>query len=300
MKVGKYQFKESNLDKVLFPQSGITKGDLIDYYLRVSDYMLPHLKGRPLTLQRYPNGIDKKGFFQKEKSDYFPDWIKTSELEKQNGDTIRMVLAENKATLAYLANQACVIPHTWLSKVSSPHNPDKLIFDLDPADGEFDKVKEGAKILRNLLKEKFSLESYVMSTGSKGLHIVIPIKNNLSFEEVKRFTSRVARFMADQYAHDFTVEVRKNKREGRIFIDFLRNAYAQTGVAPYSLRARKGAPVAAPLSWDELDRFEETDSINLKNIFRRLGKKPDPWQGYFQKAFSLKRPLKEVESVLKS
>ncbi len=294
MKVGKYSFDTSKLNKVLYPDAEVTKKDIINYYLEISDLMLDHLRGRPLTLKRFPDGIGKKGFYQKERSDYFPDWISSEKLERKEKDKIEMVIADKKATLAYLANQACLVMHPWLSRASKPHYPDKMIFDLDPSGGDFGDVKTCAKRIKKFLEDEFDLPVFVMSTGSKGLHVAVPITKNLEFGEVKEFAKKTAHILADGYPDDYTVEVRKNKRRNRIFLDYLRNEYAQTSVAPYSLRAKKGAPIAAPLSWEELDSFKDPSSINIENIFQRMGHKDDPWKDFFKEAKSLKTPLKRI------
>ncbi|MGC9344469.1 MAG: non-homologous end-joining DNA ligase, partial [Bacteroidales bacterium] len=260
---------------------------------------LDHIKDRPLTLKRYPDGIDSDGFFQKKKSDYFPEWISSKNLKRKVGNKINMVTLNKKAGLVYLANQACIVLHPWLSKADKPAFPDKIIFDLDPPGDDFGQVKDAAKKLREILTEELDLPVYLMSTGSSGLHVAVPIRRNMKFDEVKDFSRKVATLMADRYPEKYTVEIRKDKRKDRIFIDFLRNEYAQTSVAPYSLRAVKNAPVAAPLSWDELDDFKGPQSISLQNIFKRMGQKKDPWSDFRKDAKSLKTPATKLAKLKK-
>lgn len=299
MKIGKYNIEISNTDKILFPDSKISKGDLINYYKEISDFIIPYIENRPLTLKRFPDGINSKGFFQKKRSDYFPDWISSKTLERKEGDKIEMVTAGKRASLVYLANQACIVLHPWLSRADKPEYPDKMIFDLDPPGDNFAEVKKTAKKLRDILENDLDLPVYLMSTGSSGLHVAVPIRRNMKFDEVKDFARKVATLMTERHPDDYTVEIRKNKRKERIFIDFLRNEYAQTSVAPYSLRAKENAPVAAPLTWDELNSFEGPDSISLQNIFKRMGQKKDPWHDFRKEAKSLKTPAKKLEKLLK-
>lgn len=271
----------SSREKILFPSSGITKGDVIDYYEKIADYMLPHLADRPLMMQRFPDGIAKKGFYQKERSDYFPDWIDTVTVKKEGG-VVHTVMCNNKATLIYLANQSCITFHTWLCRHDRIREPDKMIFDLDPPDaGGFDLVLKGAKALHDLLSNELGLPAFVMTTGSKGLHIVCPLRRGNDFDEVRDFAHEICDYLADENPDTFTTETRKNKRKGRLFLDYLRNAYAQTSVCPYSLRVIEKAPVATPLSWDELQKPDlSPQSYNLGNIFRRLSQTKNPWGEY--------------------
>ena len=297
MKIGKYTVELSNQDKVLFPKSGITKGDLVDYYKNIADIILPHLKDRPVTMQRYPNGIDSKGFFQKDRSDYFPDWIESVKVSKQGG-SVDMVIANNQATLVYLANQAVIIPHIWLSRKDKLDYPDKMIFDLDPPGRNFDLVVKGAYAIKDVLEE-LGLNSYVMTTGSEGIHVTVPLARQQDFDEVRDFAGKISQYLAEKNPEDFTVEVRKDKRKGRLFLDYLRNAYAQTGVTPYGVRAKENAPVATPLEWNELGHKNiDAQAFNIKNIFKRLDKKDDPWRDFKKHGKSIKEPSRKLEKKL--
>jgi len=242
----------SSLEKVLYPRDGITKGDVVDYYARVADTMLPHVRGRFLSMHRWPDGLDGEGFYQKQAPDHFPDWIRTERVEKEGGSN-RQVVVDEPATLVYLAQQACLTPHPWLSRADKPRAPDRMVFDFDPSGEEgFDEVRWAARELRSVLAE-LDLASFVMTTGSRGLHVHVPLERRAEFDGVKGFARGVARLLADRHDDRLTVEVRKDKRKGRVFVDYLRNEYAQTAVAPYGVRARKDAPVAAPIDWDELE-----------------------------------------------
>lgn len=266
----------SNTDKILFPKAGLTKGDLIEYYRRIAPTILPHIAGRPLSLQRYPDGIDADGFMQKNASDYFPDWVRRARLAKEDGE-VDHVVALDAATLVYLANQACVTLHTGLSRTDRIDHPDFMVFDLDPSDDDFGKVKRAARDVRALLEE-IGLTSFVQTTGSRGLHVWAPLDREASFDVVRAFASDVAEVLARRRPEQLTTAQRKANRGHRIFIDVVRNAYGQTVVAPYSVRARPEASLATPLYWEELDDARlRPQRYTIKNLFRRLGKKPDPW-----------------------
>jgi bifunctional non-homologous end joining protein LigD len=285
----------SNSDKVLFPELGITKGDVIDYYRRIAPVMLPHMRGRPLTMQRFPDGIDSYGFYEKEAPDYFPSWIqRVSIFVEGEGKEQEQITCEDEATLTYLANQACLTHHIWLSRADSLRHPDKLIFDLDPPSVEFEPVRQAAYDLRDLLEE-VALTSHVMTTGSRGLHVVVALDGNTGYDAVRNFARDLAEVLACRFPERLTIEQRKAKRGGRLFLDTMRNAYGQNSVAPYALRARPGAPVAAPLDWSELDDGELTaQSYSIQNIFRRMGQKEDPWRKFGQHAHALEKAQRKL------
>jgi bifunctional non-homologous end joining protein LigD len=287
--VGGRTIQLSSLDKVLFPESGITKGNLITYYRRMAATMVPFMEGRPLTMHRFPNGIGASGFYQKEAPDYFPEWIRRVciAVEEEGGEEQPQIICEERATLVYLANQACITPHIWPSRVDKLHYPDKLIFDLDPSGNDFALVRETALDLQQLLSE-VGLVPFVMTTGSKGLHVVVPLKRTAGFDFVRAFARDVAGVLAQRKPDKYTVAMRKRKRGGRIFLDYLRNSFAQNSVTPYAVRARPGAPVATPLEWDEVDDKQlHSQRYTIKNIFRRLGQKEDPWQQMMAQARTL-------------
>ena len=296
LRFGPYSVETTNTDKILFPKSGITKGDVIDYYQRIADTMMRHLRERPLSLQRFPDGITGEGFFQKDIPDYFPDWIDRVKVEKKGGSNIQVV-CNNAATLVYLANQACLTPHVWLSSARALDRPDRLVFDLDPPGGEFAPVRQSAKLIVDVLKD-LELPVYVQTTGSRGLHIVVPIDASESYDSVREFARKIAGIMVHDNPELMTVEQRKDKRGNRVFIDTGRNAYGQTMVTPYALRAHEGAPIATPIELEELDDSSlNPRRFNLKNIFRRMARRKDPWFGIGRTAKSLKdarRYLKEI------
>lgn len=279
----------SHPDKILFEQEGISKRELAQYYADIAQTMLPWLKDRPLSLERYPDGIGRDGFYHKQAQDYFPDYVETVELENRSeAGTTRYALCQNRQTLVYLAQLGCITPHSWLSRKDKPDLPDRMIFDLDPAsDDQFDMVIEAARILKPLLEEE-GLTPFVMTTGSRGLHVVVPIRREHGFDAVREKAEAFAGAAADTAPKKLTTEIRKNKRGGRLFLDIARNAYGQTGVPPYAVRARPGAPVATPLDWEELNKADLTpDGYTIRNISRRLAQKPDPWRDMARHAASL-------------
>jgi bifunctional non-homologous end joining protein LigD len=288
IQIGSRTFEISNLQKVMFPRINFTKGDLIDYYHDIAQVMLPHMQNRPLSMERYPDGTEAEGFYAKEAPDYFPDWIDRASVEVlESGETQPQVVCNQEATLVYLANQACVTPHLWLSRRDRLHYPDKLIFDLDPPSEGFEPVRQAARLLREALDE-IELPSFVMTTGSKGLHVVVPLDRSAEFDVVRAFAKDLANMIAHRHPDSFTTETRKVQRKGRLFLDYLRNSYAQTSVAPYALRALPGAPVATSLDWEELENANlHSQSYTVKNIFRRLGQKEDPWKDMWRHACRL-------------
>lgn len=285
----------SRAGKVLFSEDGITKGDLADYYARVADTMLPHLQGRPLALERYPDGIDEQGFFQKNIPEYFPEWIDRVEIETGDG-SVSQILSEESATLVYLADQGCITPHAWLSRTQALDFPDRLVLDLDPPEGALELVREAARATRSLLEE-VGLEPFLMATGSRGFHVVAPIEPEADFDEVRRFVRDLAGLLVARKPESFTIESRKEKREGRLFLDYLRNAYGQTAVVPYGVRTRPHAPVATPVDWEELTGLDP-DTYTMRNLFRRLGRKADPWRNIDDRRRSLASARQALDELL--
>lgn len=277
----------SNIDKLYFPHDGFTKGDLIDYYYRIADTMLTHVRDRPITMHRFPDGIEGDDFYQQEASDYFPDWITRASVEKSNGKQITHVVCNDAGTLVYLANQACITPHVWLSRTDRVHHPDRMVIDLDPSGDARHTVRHAALRLRDVF-EDLELTSFVMTSGSKGYHIVVPLDRSQDFDTVRSVVRAIADALAEREPERFTTEQRKNKRGDRIFLDTVRNSYAHTTVAPYAVRAKPGAPVATPLDWDELASEKiEPQHYTIANIFRRLGQRSDPWQNIARHGQSL-------------
>ena len=261
--------KISHPGKIIFPELEITKGEMVMYYEKVSALMLPHLKNRPLTLVRYPNGIQDKGFYQKNAFEYFPDFIPRVQIGTESGEKTQFY-CNSLQSLIYFANLDTVSFHTWLARKDSIDKPDKVIFDLDPPDdGDFEKVKDAAYLIEKLLRKK-GKKPQVLTTGRSGLHIWYPAQRVKTFDERRDGIKTIAMQLEELYPEILTTEIRKEHRESRIYIDCLRNAYGQTSVCPFSLRANSSAGVATPISWPELNSIKSSDHYNFKNIFRRL------------------------------
>lgn len=298
MKANISQIKITKEHKVLFPESGITKNDLVLYYDRIANYILPYLKNRPLTMQRFPEGINKKGFFQKHIPVYFPDWITTARIEKVGG-WVEHVVCNTKETLLYLVEQDVITFHIPLSTLNCIELPDKLVFDLDPPKGNFKLAVKAAKILRNLLENELGFKTFIMTSGSKGLHIVAPLLQKDNFEKVHDFAMKISQYICGKYPNDFTTAIRKNKRQGKLYVDFLRNSYAQTSVSPFSVRAIENAPVATPISWSELDdKSLHPQLYTIENIFHRLKIKQDPWQAFKTNAKGISAAKKKLDELI--
>jgi bifunctional non-homologous end joining protein LigD len=276
----------SKSDKVLFSDGGVTKGDLVAYYRDVAEVMVPLIAGRPLTLQRFPDGVDAGGFFQQDASDHFPDWVRRVPVPRRGkGGTVQHVVCDHPATLVYLANQATVTFHAWTSRAGDLDHPDLVVFDLDPpptAASDHRAVRAATRAVGSAFDE-LGLVPFVQTSGSKGFHVVAPIEPELDQDAVLAFTRDLAALIAARDPKRLTVEIRKAKRGDRVFVDVGRNGYAQTAVAPYSVRARPGATVATPIGWDELGRVEPR-SYTIANLRRRLARKADPWASLAERA----------------
>jgi bifunctional non-homologous end joining protein LigD len=252
------------------------------------------MRGRPLAMERYPDGIGQPSFFHKAVPSYYPDWIKTVTVKKAAG-TVTHVVCDDKATLVFLANQACITPHIWLSRIDKLHHPDQMVFDLDPSGDDFGLVKSTAQDLSALLDE-LGLPAYVKTTGSKGLHVVVPLKREEDFDSVRAFAKRLAAIVVDDDPEHRTLEQRTNRRRGRVFLDTNRNAYAQTIAPAYAVRARPHAPVSVPLAWNELNNNDlRPDGVTIRTVFERLEKFRDPWHEYRQAAASLRAACRRLE-----
>ncbi len=299
VRIASHRIELSNLDKDLFPKDGISKGDVLDYYREVAVTMLKHARGRLLTMKRFPDGIGKQGFIQQSRSKHFPSWIEGVSVKRASGGGGRLehVACDSAATLIYLANQAAIEFHGWLSRRPQLARPDRLVFDLDPPGRDFSAVIRGARLVRELM-EALGLCPYVMTTGSRGLHVVAPLDAKSGFDEVRAAARAMARHLARRHPKELTVEQRKNKRRGRLYLDVMRNAYGQTAVLPYSLRARPGAPVATPLGWDELGRKGlDARSYHLGNLRRRLDAKGDSWASIGRQRRSISAAMRKLESL---
>ncbi len=277
----------SNAEKILFPEEGYTKLQFVQYYNKIADYILPHLQGRPVSMRRFPSGPHGTLFFQKNIPDYFPDWI--SRIRVMDSKKTTYAVCNDRRTLLYLANLVVEF-NTWPSKVDRLEFPDKMIFDIDPMRDGFKQVILCAKALKDIL-DGLGLESYVMTTGSRGLHVVVPLDRKLDFTRVRSFAQVIAGSVVDSDPDLFTVEQRTEKRGKKVFIDIYRNSFSQTAISPYSVRPLDTAPVAAPIEWEELGSVSDSKKYSMVNIMEKLESRGDPWQGIFANKQSLKKAV---------
>jgi bifunctional non-homologous end joining protein LigD len=290
--------KLSNPDKLLYPESGITKRDLARFYETIGDWILPHLRQRPLTLVRCPNGWDKACFYQKHPDAKVDAVIERVTVQESSGATLYMMANSVQAVVALLQMGALEL-HPFGSSAPKLDCPDRLIFDFDPDDAvSWKTLVEGVQLLKTLLDE-LNLQSFVKTTGGKGLHVVVPIRPAFGWDDIKNFTKSIAELLVRSFPDRFVATVTKSKRTGRTFVDYLRNAEGATAVAAYSLRARRNAPVATPIAWDELARDVRHDYFNVKNIPERLERlKTDPWAGFFEVRQSITREMMKKVGAL--
>jgi bifunctional non-homologous end joining protein LigD len=263
-------------EKVLFPDDGITKGELAAYYEAMAPAMLPHIRGRPVTLERYPAGIGEKGFWQKDVSKGFPEWLERVEVPKKGG-TVRHALVSDTRSLVWMANQNTVTPHVWTSRVPRLSRPDICVFDLDPADDDPGVLRGAALALRDLLEE-LGFESFPKTSGSKGFHVVVPLDGEADAGEVARFAHSVGATLVRRDPKHLTQEFAKADRGGRLYLDTGRNGGPATIAAAYAVRAKPGAPVSAPCTWREIERGEVSPrSFTLRTMASRLAAVGDLW-----------------------
>jgi bifunctional non-homologous end joining protein LigD len=279
----------SSRDKVMFP-GGITNGELADHYASVGALAIPHIRDRPITMHSFPKGIDAEGYYIKQAPKHFPVWIKRVTVRKRGG-TVEHAVANRPETLVYLAGQNTVTPHVWLSRADIIEKPDRLIFDFDPEHERFAEVRAAARSLGDLLRD-LGLEPHAMTSGSRGVHVTVPLKRTRTFDEVRAFADAIGDRMVAEDPKRLTREWSKAKRGDRIYVDTGRNAYAQHAVAPYAVRAKPGAPVATPLRWEELsDRSLLPTRWTIRNLAERLASEGgDPWAAIAKHA----RPLPRI------
>src|SRR5262249_34554581 len=268
-------------DRVMFASQGITKRELITYYLSVADKMLPHIAGRPLALVRCPQGSGKACFFQKHASPGWPDLFRTVRITEKSG-TADYLYIDDASGLVAAAQMGVLELHVWGAKADDVEHPDRLVFDLDPDEKlDFGEVKDAARELKKRLEDA-GLESFPMLTGGKGIHVVVPLKPGHSWDEHRAFAEAMARLMAEQEPERYVATISKAKRRGKIFIDFLRNQRGATAIAPYSTRARPGAFVALPVSWAALGHADSAHPASVADAAKKIARADDPWPDYFR------------------
>jgi bifunctional non-homologous end joining protein LigD len=273
-------------DKVLFPDDGITKGALAAYYEAIASIMLPHIQGRPITMERYPSGIGRKGFIQKDVSKGFPEWLERVEVPKKDG-TVHHPVAGDTRSLLWLANQNCITPHVWISRAPDLYHPDICVFDLDPSREDPDALRGAALALRDLLDE-LGVQSWIKTSGSKGFHIVVPLDAKADFGAVHRFANTVGTVLVSRDPGHLTQEFSKADRGGRILVDTARNGYSATFAAPYAVRARPGAPISAPCTWQEVEKGEvHPQTFTIRTIADRVDAVGDLWSDMRKRRYSI-------------
>ena len=288
----------SHPDKLMFPDDGITKGDLAAYYEALAPVMLPHLSGRPVTMERYPGGIGKKGFWQKDVSRGFPAWLERVEVPKKDG-VVHHPIVTDVRSLLWITNQNTITQHVWASRVPHLDRPDLCVFDLDPSTDDPAAVRAAALALRDLLEE-LTLPSWIKTSGSKGFHIVVPIDGKTPIGEVAHFANEVGRLFAKRDPEHLTLEFAKADRSGRIYVDTGRNGYSATFAAAYTVRARAGAPVSAPCTWDEIEQGAvDPKTFSLRTMPDRVAKVGDVWADLLDSGKSLKRARTKLRTLLK-
>ena len=284
-------------EKILFPGEGITKGELASYYEMIAPLMLPHLRGRPVTMERYHRGIGAPGFFQKDVSKGFPEWLERVEVPKHGG-TVHHPLANDTRSLLWLANQNSITIHVWPSRTPNLYNPDICVFDLDPSQEDaFDTLRAAALNVRDLLDE-LGLPSWIKTSGSKGFHIAVPLDGKSDFGTVARFAHVVGKVLVQRDPDHLTQEFHKVDRGSRILVDTGRNGYSATYAATYTVRAKPGAPVSAPCTWEELERGDVGPrTFTLRNMAQRVADAGDLWSDMLKKKRSLKRPIERLKKL---
>ncbi len=284
-------------EKVLFPDDGITKGDLAVYYEAVAPVMLPHLRGRPITMERYPSGIGKKGFWQKDVSKGFPDWLERVEVPKKDGVVHHPVVTDVRSLL-WVTNQNTITQHVWTSRIPDLYQPDMCVFDLDPSRDDVPSIRAAAIGLRDLLAE-LGLPSWVKTTGSKGFHIVVPLDGKTNMGQAARFANAVGTLFVKRAPDRLTQEFSKVDRKGRIYVDTGRNGYSATFAAVYTVRAKPRAPVSAPCTWEEIERGEvDPATFTLRTMPDRIAKVGDIWADMRRRGRSLTRPYEKIRALL--
>jgi bifunctional non-homologous end joining protein LigD len=284
-------------DKLLFPADGITKAELARYYETVAPVMLPHLRGRPVTMERFPGGIDAKGFIQKDVSKGFPEWLERVEVPKRGGVS-HYPLAGDLRTLLWMANQNSVTPHVWTSRLPELFHPDLCVFDLDPSREDAEELRVAGLHVRALLEE-LGLSSFLKTSGSKGFHIVVPLDGAAAFDTVYEFAGAAGAVLVKRHSETFTQEFIKSERGDRILVDTGRNAFGATFAAAYAVRAKPGAPVSAPCTWEELENGSVGPrTFQLRTMAERLAKVGDLWAAMRGCEQSLCTALERVKGLL--
>lgn len=288
------RFDFSHLDKVFFEEAKLTKGDLIEYYTRIGDYILPYLKDRPHSLLRQPNGYKGKSFFQKDVGDLPPDWIKTAKIfSESTQENINYLVCNSLESLLYMVQLGCIEINPWNSRLKSLDKPDWAVIDLDPEQVPFYRVVEVANIVR-LVTEELNIPTYPKTSGKTGIHIYIPLQAKYNYDQAKKFGEIIAHLVHQRTEDITSLERSPTKRQKKIYIDFLQNREGQTLAAPYSVRPTPQASVSTPLHWEELDKRLKPTAFTVKTIFNRLDKIGDIWQPVLKQGVDIAKALAKL------
>lgn len=293
------KLKVTNRNKVYFPEDGITKGEIIDYYRKVSKFILPYLKKRPESLNRHPNGIEKPGFYQKDMdTDQIPEWLHTEkQYSKSNEAYLDYLICDNEAALVYIANLGCIEINPWHSTFDKPDHPDYLIMDLDPGNIGFKEVVRTALKIRDICTE-IGIETFCKTSGATGLHVYIPLKKRYTYDEIKLFGELLATAVQQQLPDTTSIERTVSKRSDKIYIDFLQNRKGQTIASAYSVRPKPGATVSTPLEWTEVNERLDPKAFTIYTIFDRLKEKGDLWKKVLGKGADIGKALGKLEKIM--
>lgn len=284
----------TNLNKIYFPKEKITKGDVINYYDSIAEYILPFMIDRPQSLRRNPDGIKSEGFFQKNMDGHAPKWAKTRKIKSDSaGESVEWLLCQDKRTLLYMANMGCIEMNPWSSRVGSLNNPDYIIFDLDPTKASVKDLVTTAKKVNEIL-ERIGVKGYLKTSGGKGLHVYIPVLPKYTYGQTRDFSLLISQMVHRELPKITSLERLPKNRVGKIYLDFLQNGRGKTMASVYSLRPREGAGVSTPLEWSELTKRFDPGKFNFFTIKKRLKQKGDLWKDFFEDAIDLKSILKSL------
>lgn len=292
------RLKFTNLKKIFYPADGYSKRDVVNFYASVSPLLLPHLQARPLSLRRYPNGIESEGFFQKQAAESFPSWLHTESIQTDKSSWTDFVVCDDKASLLYLANLGCIDQNPWMSRVGSLENPDFILIDLDPYHCGFDRIVEAAQLVREKL-DLIGLQGYPKTTGGDGMHIYVPVEPHYTYAQTRSFAEIVARWVTAERPDLFTTPRTVAAREkGKVYFDWVQNAEGKTISAPYVLRAYPGAPVATPLKWDEVRPGLKPTQFHISNVMRRFERVGDLFAGVLKKPQEMEPALERLSKLV--
>lgn len=287
--------KISHPEKVLFPDGGITKGELVEYYRMIAPLMLPHIRNRPITMERFHRGIGEAGFFQKSVTKGFPSWLERVAVPKKNG-MVHHPLVTDADALLWLTNMNCITPHVWTSRAPDIEYPDLFVIDLDPSVDDDDALRAATFVVRDTLAE-LGLSSRVKTTGSKGFHVVVPLDGRAGYDQCAPFAHAFGRLLAQRHPDTFTQEFYKADRGDRILIDTGRNDFHATYAAPYAVRAKPGAPVSAPCTWEEVERGITPQSFTLRGMAERVAEMGDVWADLHENAQALASAIEVLRAI---